>query len=89
MRRNLSRTLPPGRSQDPMREHDRLPLPLRLWATQALRPWCPRSLRRIYEKALARTGSVEAALQRLEACEAATLAREARRLQGKRPLRSM
>jgi hypothetical protein len=80
MRRNVSRTLPPGRSSNPMRDHDRLPPPLRLWATQALRPWCPRSLRRAFERALARTGSVEAALRRLEACEAATLAREGRRL---------
>lgn len=76
MRRNLAARLPRGRSRDPMREHDALPRPLRLWAAQAKLPWCPRSLRRAWDKALRRTGCPQAALRRLDACEAATLARE-------------
>lgn len=75
---NLVTRLPRGRSTNPMREHDRLPLPLRVWATQAKLPWCPRSLRRAFGRALRRTGCVDSALRRLDACEIATLAREKR-----------
>ena len=76
MRRNDASRLPRGRSLDPMREHDRLPAPLRIWATEAKYPWDPRSIRRVFEKALRRTGCERAALARLDRAEALTLARE-------------
>ncbi|WP_309666953.1 DUF6525 family protein [Tabrizicola sp.] len=66
-----------SRTGDAMREHDQLPVDLRLWAAQAALPWSPRSLRRIWQRALAQTGCRKSALARLNAAEAAMLAREA------------
>jgi Family of unknown function (DUF6525) len=66
-----------SRIGDAMREHDRLPVELRLWAAQAALPWSPHSLRRVWDRALAQTGCSKAALARLSAAEASTLAREA------------
>ena len=65
------------RAADAMREHDRLPPDLRLWASQAALPWSPRSLKRVWERALRQTGCRKAALERLSAAEAHTLARDA------------
>jgi Family of unknown function (DUF6525) len=62
---------------DAMRAHDRLPPELRRWASQAALPWTSRSLRRAWERALQQTSCRVAALDRLNAIEAATLAREA------------
>jgi hypothetical protein len=68
---------------DPMRDHDALPKPLRRWATTAALPWSVRSLRRAWSQAIAATGCPEAALQRMAAAEAKTLARDAKRIWGK------
>jgi hypothetical protein len=68
---------------NPMRDHDALPEPLRRWATMAALPWSARSLRRAWARAMAATGCPEAALNRLAAAEAKTLARDARRIWGK------
>ncbi|MFM7445087.1 MAG: DUF6525 family protein [Tabrizicola sp.] len=68
---------------DPMREHDAMPEPLRRWATTAALPWSVRSLRRAWSRAMAATGCPEAAIRRIAAAEAKTLAREARQVWGK------
>ncbi len=74
---NLSPALANRRRRgDPMREHDRLPEPLRRWATEAALPWSPRSLRRLWRRALSESGGCEdAALARLSAAEARQLDR--------------
>ncbi|MFN3825836.1 MAG: DUF6525 family protein [Pseudorhodobacter sp.] len=77
MRRNLSTPRAVWRSVDPMRAHDRLPAPLRRFATEAALPWSAASLLRIWRRALADTGCEAAALARLRAAEAAALARDA------------
>lgn len=69
---NLSSPLCNRRACDPMREFDGLPPALRRWLSQAVLPWSPHSARRIWVKA----GGGQSALDRLNAAEAATLARE-------------
>ncbi|WP_395540609.1 DUF6525 family protein [Neotabrizicola sp. sgz301269] len=71
------------RPGDPMRAHDALPAPLRQWAAQAVLPWSARSLRRAWTRALRATGCPRAALLRLSAAEAATLASEGPRIWGR------
>jgi hypothetical protein len=58
-----------------MREFDALPPPLRAWLREAALPWSAKSALRIWEQAR-RDGGTEAALARLAAAEAGTLARE-------------
>jgi hypothetical protein len=82
MTRNLTSPQARWRRTNPMRDHDALPAPLRAWAAQAALPWSARSLRRAWEKSLAATGCPKAALHRLAAAEAATLAREAPQVWG-------
>jgi hypothetical protein len=61
----------------PMRAHDALPAPLRLWLKEAALPWSAESARRVWEREVRRSG-VEGALRRLAEVEAATLAQEAK-----------
>ena len=79
MKRNLATGLRARRRENPMAAHDRLPAPARAWVAQAVLPWSVASVRRIWSRALARSGSEAAALAALAAAEAATLARETRR----------
>ncbi|MDP5220465.1 DUF6525 family protein [Ruegeria sp. 2205SS24-7] len=78
MTRNLGQTKlrKRRRTEDPMREFDRLPPVLRNWITQAALPWRPRSVLRAYNKALARTGDQSRALDELRHLEAAHLAKD-------------
>jgi len=80
MGRNLGQTRlrKRRRSEDPMREFDRLPPVLRLWVSQAVLPWRPRSVLRAYKTALARTGDQGRALDELSRIEAVQLARDSR-----------
>lgn len=82
MTRNLASPRARWRATDPMAAHDRLPPPLRAWATQAALPWSAASLRRLWDRALAETGCPRAALARLTAAERSALAREARQVWG-------
>ena len=60
-----------------MDEYDRLPAPVRGWLAQAALPWSARSMRRLWLRAVARSGGdVAQALARLDAAEARCLARE-------------
>ena len=78
MRRNLGQTMlrRNRRQTDPMREFDQLPPSLRAWVADAALPWGPRSVRRAYQKALARTGDHNAALEELERLQARQLAKD-------------
>ncbi|MDT8854721.1 DUF6525 family protein [Paracoccaceae bacterium Fryx2] len=67
MRRNLRTALRLRGRENAMLAHDRLPPAARAWVMQAVLPWWAASVRRIWTRALARSGS-----------EAAALAREAR-----------
>ena len=64
------------RRADPMQEYDRLPRALRLWLSNAHRPWSPRSCRAIWQATLAQGGDTQDALDRLDQIEAATMARD-------------
>ncbi|MEM1313419.1 MAG: DUF6525 family protein [Pseudomonadota bacterium] len=63
-------------ARDPMREFDRLPAELRAWLAGALLPWGPRSARRAYERAVARTGDRARALEELDRLQARLIARD-------------
>lgn len=65
------------RSEDPMREYDRLPHELRVWLSGAVLPWRPRSVRRAFDKALTQTRDRHAALARLCQMEQRMIARDA------------
>ncbi|MEM6825589.1 MAG: DUF6525 family protein [Pseudomonadota bacterium] len=64
------------RSSDPMAAFDGLPAPLRMWLSQAVLPWSPASVRRIWSKSQASGLSQEETLLSLSRAEARTLARD-------------
>lgn len=72
----LSRRRPARALRDPMAEFDRLPADLRRWLAGAILPWSPRSAHRAYLRALAEVQVPAAALSRLDALQAARLARD-------------
>ncbi len=80
MSRNLGETglRRKRRTGDPMRSYDALPAPLRQWLSQAILPWSPASVRRVWARALARGLSADDALALLGQAETNTLAREKR-----------
>jgi len=67
---------------NPMHEFDRLPAELRSWLASAALPWRPRSVRRAFEKALARKGTVKAALDELDRKQKRLIAKDARKVWG-------
>lgn len=76
MRRNLTTGLKRRPHPDPMGAFDRLAPAARAWAHRAVLPWSAASIARIWARALRETGDETAALARLCAAEAGTLARE-------------
>ncbi len=70
------------RDEDPMREFDRLPAELRSWLATAVLPWRPRSVRRSFSRALARTGDRALALAELDLLQQRLIARDARQVWG-------
>lgn len=82
-RRNLNTTLRGRPRANPMAEFDALPPPLRRWLAEASLPWSPRSVRKIWLRALAQHGGdVTAALVVLERAAQKTLARDLPRIWG-------
>jgi len=73
---NLSASRVRFRDGSPMAAFDRLPPELRRWLNDAALPWSPRSVARIYARAVAEGADADTALARLTAAERATLARE-------------
>lgn len=59
-----------------MRDYDALPAPLRHWLSQAMLPWSPSSVRRVWARACASGLTTEEALQRLSSAEARMIARD-------------
>ncbi|WP_164882381.1 DUF6525 family protein [Paenirhodobacter populi] len=76
LKRNLASSLRKRWRGDPMAAHDRLPEPARNWCARAVLPWSAASVGRIWARAMAETGSEEAALARLDAVQDAMLARD-------------
>lgn len=70
------------RSTDPMRDYDRLPAELRTWLAAAILPWSPRSVRRAYERANAKTGCATSALAELDLMQLRLVARDSRKVWG-------
>ncbi len=65
------------RRDDPMREFDALPPPLRQWLSEAALPWSPRSCRRIWQRARSEGEPVAQVLAKLDRAEADCLCRDA------------
>jgi hypothetical protein len=70
------------RSEDPMREFDRLPAELRRWLASAALPWRPASVRLAYARAVAETGDRQSALVRLTELQGRLLAQDAAAIWG-------
>jgi len=64
------------RREDPMRDFDRLPAELRAWLASAVLPWRPRSARRAFDRAVARTRDTSCALEELDRLQDRLLARD-------------
>ncbi|WP_366869467.1 DUF6525 family protein [uncultured Roseobacter sp.] len=64
------------RTGDPMQTYDALPKPLRRWLSQAVLPWSPASVRKIWTQAQAKGLGADDALARLCRAEAKMLARD-------------
>lgn len=71
------------RTENPMRDYDRLPAKLRAWLAAAALPWRPRSVRRAFDKALAETGDRALALSRLTALQDRLVAKDAAAVWGR------
>ena len=70
------------RAEDPMREFDRLPGDLRAWLATAALPWRPRSVRRAFDRAYARTRDRSMAIEELDLLQARLLAKDVRKVWG-------
>ncbi|MEM0946179.1 MAG: DUF6525 family protein [Pseudomonadota bacterium] len=70
------------RVEDPMRDYDRLPGDLRNWLASAVLPWRPRSVRRAFDKAYARTQNRERAIEELDRMQDRLLAKDAQKVWG-------
>jgi hypothetical protein len=70
------------RNEDPMREFDRLPPELRAWLASAVLPWRPRSVRRAFDRAVARTRDRSRALEELDRLQDKLVAKDAREVWG-------
>lgn len=78
MTRNIGQTSLKSkrRCAHPMSEYDRLPANLRSWVARAVLPWRAQSVRLAYDRALARTGTVERALRELDSIQARLIAKD-------------
>jgi hypothetical protein len=70
------------RTEDPMREFDRLPAELRAWLADAVLPWRPRSVRSAFDKAVARTQNTTRALEELDRLQKRLVAKDAQTVWG-------
>ena len=71
------------RCASPMGEYDRLPAELRACLSTAVLPWGPRSVRRAYDRAVARTRDKALALEELDRIQDRLVARDAGKIWGK------
>lgn len=70
------------RNENKMQDYDRLPAEVRVWLSSAMLPWRPRSVKRTYERALAKTQSRAKALDELARIERRLIAKDARSIWG-------
>ena len=70
------------RNENPMREYDRLSPELRQWVASAMLPWRAKSVQRAFDRAVARTGCTDLALQELDALQQRRVAKDARVIWG-------
>ncbi|MFY0594982.1 MAG: hypothetical protein JXQ85_00995 [Cognatishimia sp.] len=77
--RNLNTQLRRRRRQaNPMAEYDALPTELRLWLADAALPWSPHSVRKLWQKALNKSGGqTEGALAFMTNCEVNAIKKDA------------
>ena len=66
-----------------MREYDLLPAELRAWVATAILPWRAKSVRRAFDKAVARTGDTDLALRELDRIQNAMVSRDVQKVWGK------
>lgn len=71
------------RAEDPMRDYDSLPPDLRDWLSRAVLPWRPKSVRRAFDKALARHKDRTTALRDLDLLQQRRVAKDASQIWGK------
>ena len=67
------------RSGDPMYDFDRLPKPLRGWLNEAILPWSPVSVRRVWLKSIKEGLTNQEVLKSLKRAEVKALKREKRK----------
>ena len=67
------------RSGDPMYDFDRLPKPLRGWLNEAILPWSPVSVRRVWLKSIKEGLTNQEVLKSLKMAEVKALKREKRK----------
>ncbi|MEM0944957.1 MAG: DUF6525 family protein [Pseudomonadota bacterium] len=67
---------------DPMGDYDNLPAVLRGWVARAMLPWRPASVRRSFNRALAKTGDPALALAELDDLQRRLIARDAPQVWG-------
>ncbi|MEL6548672.1 MAG: DUF6525 family protein [Pseudomonadota bacterium] len=78
MARNLGMTgLRCRASRRPMQDFDQLPPELRRWVASAVLPWSVATVRKAFDRALAKTGSVALALEELDRRQNAKLEKDA------------
>lgn len=70
------------RARNPMGEYDRLPPQLRAWVSRAMLPWRAATVQRAYDKALARVGDPEQALDELDRLQRSLVTKDAMRIWG-------
>ena len=70
------------RQGDAMRDYDSLPAELRVWLASAVLPWGPRSVRRAFDRAIARTWDTSRALEDLDRIQSKLVAQDARKVWG-------
>jgi hypothetical protein len=82
--KNLNTTLKRNyRGSDPMKDNDRLPKEVRAWLSHARLPWSPRSVQRLWDKALRKhNGKQKDALLFLSRCEANQIKKDAPQIWG-------
>jgi ribosome-binding ATPase YchF (GTP1/OBG family) len=70
------------RRGDPMRDFDLLPTELQTWLASAALPWRPKSVDRVYRRALASTKNRARALDKMNRIERRLIAKDALRVWG-------
>ena len=65
------------RRKDSLREFESLQRKLREWLRNAILPWSPKSVRRVYHRAFSNTGNIDTALAELERIQERQLAKDA------------